>query len=471
MAVYSRVIGAGADTSLTALLSGAAIVLVLMLVLRHTRNRTIAAAQPRLSATFAMALVARYLRLAGRRPSLDGARAQMRLGARAADLFSSQNLTALFDAPFIVLTLVAMAFVGGWMVIIPLVYLALFLGFGLYVSRLNQGLLPAASRGSADKSARLDELVHDTAAIRETGSVSDWMARFDQTARQSAMNTHKAQRRSAGLQAVGYVLGTGTALITLIVGLDLVLRGDLVPGTLIGTMLLTWRVTGPAQALFLGLPRISGLRNAWSQLAATLRAPTLSARAHLQRDLQTDADLTLSGVGLYHRFPGAARPALTGVSFDIPQGSSVVVIGPNGSGKSVLLKILTGRMAPQSGALMIAGASAEQFTAESLAARMELSESVAALAPEALARKDLIALDTPCGPGEIEARTAIVDALAAPDRKATIVIATHDTTLAEVADLAIVLDKGGLAYFGPIRTPKADADAQPTAQSDQEIPA
>ena len=75
MAVYSRVIGAGADTSLTALLSGAAIVLVLMLVLRHTRNRTIAAAQPRLSATFAMALVARYLRLAGRRPSLDGARA------------------------------------------------------------------------------------------------------------------------------------------------------------------------------------------------------------------------------------------------------------------------------------------------------------------------------------------------------------------------------------------------------------
>ncbi|MBX9655049.1 ATP-binding cassette domain-containing protein, partial [bacterium] len=42
--------------------------------------------------------------------------------------------------------------------------------------------------------------------------------------------------------------------------------------------------------------------------------------------------------------------AIRDVSFEIPQGQVVAFLGPNGAGKSTTMKILTGYMAPTSGA-------------------------------------------------------------------------------------------------------------------------
>jgi iron complex transport system ATP-binding protein len=56
--------------------------------------------------------------------------------------------------------------------------------------------------------------------------------------------------------------------------------------------------------------------------------------------------------GLVHRYPDAARPALDGVSIDVPEGSCTAVLGPNGSGKSTLLRVLLGTLRPSSGAAL-----------------------------------------------------------------------------------------------------------------------
>lgn len=47
--------------------------------------------------------------------------------------------------------------------------------------------------------------------------------------------------------------------------------------------------------------------------------------------------------------------AIRDVSFEIPQGQVVAFLGPNGAGKSTTMKILTGYMAPTSGAAYIMG--------------------------------------------------------------------------------------------------------------------
>lgn len=53
--------------------------------------------------------------------------------------------------------------------------------------------------------------------------------------------------------------------------------------------------------------------------------------------------------GVTFRYPEATRPAVDGVSIDVPAGACTAVLGPNGSGKSTLLRLLLGTLAPAAG--------------------------------------------------------------------------------------------------------------------------
>lgn len=56
-------------------------------------------------------------------------------------------------------------------------------------------------------------------------------------------------------------------------------------------------------------------------------------------------------------YPQAVHPVLSGVSFDIPIGARVAVVGPSGGGKSTLARLICGLLLPDSGAVLIDGAS------------------------------------------------------------------------------------------------------------------
>jgi len=51
------------------------------------------------------------------------------------------------------------------------------------------------------------------------------------------------------------------------------------------------------------------------------------------------------------------RPALDGVSFELPAGASLVVLGPNGAGKTTLLRILATLLRPSGGEATVLGCS------------------------------------------------------------------------------------------------------------------
>lgn len=54
--------------------------------------------------------------------------------------------------------------------------------------------------------------------------------------------------------------------------------------------------------------------------------------------------MNLEARNLVVRYPGAARPALDDVSFQVPGGTVLAVLGPNGSGKSTLTRALLGAL-------------------------------------------------------------------------------------------------------------------------------
>ena len=58
---------------------------------------------------------------------------------------------------------------------------------------------------------------------------------------------------------------------------------------------------------------------------------------------------------LVKNFKGAEKPALDGVSLEIPTGRVTGLVGPDGAGKTTLIRILAGLMAPDKGSVSVLG--------------------------------------------------------------------------------------------------------------------
>ena len=55
------------------------------------------------------------------------------------------------------------------------------------------------------------------------------------------------------------------------------------------------------------------------------------------------------------RYPGAAKPAVDAVTFDVPEGSTCMLVGTSGSGKTTLLRMVNRLIEPTSGEIVIDG--------------------------------------------------------------------------------------------------------------------
>ena len=74
--------------------------------------------------------------------------------------------------------------------------------------------------------------------------------------------------------------------------------------------------------------------------------------------------------GLGFAYPGAAHPALRGVTFRLHPGEKVALVGPNGAGKSTLVRCLLGLYRPTEGGVSFDGVPQEVIAAASLRAHV-----------------------------------------------------------------------------------------------------
>lgn len=352
MQVYDRVIPTAASQTLLVLTLGVLGAIGFELVAKRVRSRLyerlIDEVDQRLSRTIYLRFLS--VRLDQLPQSVGGLAAQMRGYETVRGFFSSMATNLVVDAPFALLFLVIIFFIGGSLAFIPCIFLMVCLCTGLYYRKQVNALAGKSNTNSNEKFGLLVETIEGAESIKAGQGgwrmLSRWMKITD-SARVSDLQmrnvSEHSQHLASALQQVSYVF-----LVAL--GALLVSKGELTQGGLIACTILSGRVLAPVAMIPAQLVQ-------WAHAKAALQG--LDRLWELQNDhhdqeqpvvlSQIRGDYRVDSVVAYY----GAKKALVIPGLIIRPGEKIGVIGSIGAGKTTLLRLLSGMYKPQEGRVML----------------------------------------------------------------------------------------------------------------------
>jgi ATP-binding cassette, subfamily B, multidrug efflux pump len=173
----------------------------------------------------------------------------------------------------------------------------------------------------------------------------------------NAAYLHSSVQR-AGLRAlIGPILTTAALVdvfLLLWIGGAYVISGDLSAGELVALVSLVAILTAPLRGLSFIIAIVKQAQASLDRFYEVMEPPVERPDRPEPQPAPTSPpsivvrELTFS-------YPGAERPALRDVSFELPAGATLGVFGATGAGKSTLLRCLTRLYNPAPGAILIDG--------------------------------------------------------------------------------------------------------------------
>ncbi|MDQ0839804.1 ATP-binding cassette subfamily C protein LapB [Sphingomonas faeni] len=361
MTVYDRVVPNNAVSSLVALSIGLLVVVVFDFLLRILRAYFTDLAGADIDHDVGSRVFRRLvaIRLDQKKGSTGALTGMMRELETLRDFFASATMTALVDVPFIIVTLVFIAILGGPLVWVPLAAIPIVVGAGwLTRPALDRLSAKAMSEGLSKQSVLVEtigalEMVKTSGAGRLLGR--RWsranVAHGDSSTRQRLVSTI-ATTVAASANTLSYAG-------TVVAGVFLIADHRLTTGALVACSILSGRAVQPLATIAALLSRLSSTRTAYKQINGMMETGSEEPGTGALRPSKFDGRIELRGVEF--GYPGAAEKTLAGLNLVIPAGQRVALLGRVGSGKSTIARLILGLYPPQEGLVMIDGTDIRQY--------------------------------------------------------------------------------------------------------------
>ena len=361
MTVYDRVLPNNATESLIALSIGLAIVVVFDFILKLLRAYFVDIAGASIDQEVGEVLFARILKLRldlkkGSTGTLTGL---MRELEAMREFFASATLTAVVDLPFIVLTLVVIALIGGWVVLVPALAVPLVILVGTLTQPAMDRLSARALGEGLQKQSVLVETIGGLETVKAAGAGPLLSERWGKAVEQhSGSSLRQRLIASIGITAAGTASTLSYAGVV-IVGAGMIANQTLTMGGLIACSILAGRAVAPLQQISQLLSRMTSARTAYRQLNALMEMPPEGPAGEGLRIESPKGRIEFRNVGF--RYPGAPEKTLDALSFTIEPGEHVALLGRVGSGKSTIARLILGLYPPEEGLVMVDGTDIRQF--------------------------------------------------------------------------------------------------------------
>lgn len=513
MNVYDRVIPNRTQETLWVLAIGVLVAFALDYALRRARSAVLDDLGRELDLKLSQKIYAKILSapLADRKGHTGNLVARVSEYGVVREFYGSTTVMLVVDMIFLFLFVALIAWIAGWLALVPLIAMAIMALIGL---RLRNQVIDAAREAQADHGLQQTLLVESISGLETLKSVAGEGAMMGRWRRLFELGSHSQQRlKDVSTTAISLASTfQQVSNIALIVGgYYLFDAGKITMGAIIAIVMLSSRSLQPAAQLAFLLTRgqqaqqtLDSIQKLWEadderRMGSASLTPTVrSANIRLE--------------GLEFGYPGASVPSLKDINLTIRPGEKVAIIGRVASGKSTLGRILCGLYQPSNGAMLIDGIDSRQYRPQDLReafrfvgqdaslfsgtikdnlalgagpvaderliealrevgadqflsqdsggfdrgvgeAGSQLSggqRSFLALARALVRPSRLLFLDEPTGAMDMQSEKLFVERLSqslTPDQ--TLVISTHRPALFAICDRLIVLDKGQIVADGP----------------------
>ena len=362
MNVYDRILPNRSLETLWVLVIGVVLIVCADVILRTMRGYFLDWASHRVDIKLSGRIMEQVLgtRLEHRPSSVGSFSSNLRSFETVRDFITSATITALIDIPFAIIFIGVMAWIA-WPMIIPVIIGAIImLIYSFSVQTKMHDLSETMFRVGAIRNATLIESLVGLETIKALGIEGHMQRKWEKSANYLTEVNGKLKLLSNSINNGVNGLQQTVNVILVLLGVYLVIEGDLTMGGLIACTMLAGRALAPiAQSAGL-MTQFHNASTSLTSLESIMEKPTerpvdsnFLSRSNFAGNIEF-REVSFS-------YPGCEVSALKDVSFKIKAGEHVGVLGRMGSGKSTLQKLILGLYLPTSGAILIDGIDSRQI--------------------------------------------------------------------------------------------------------------
>lgn len=367
MNVYDRVVPNQAEATLWVLAIGISGAFFFDLLLKTLRGLCLDLAGKKTDLIISATLFERIVGMAMKhRPARVGSFAQnIHEFQSLRDFLASLTLASVIDLPFTLLVLLVIALIGGHLAWIPL--LAFPLAFAINWA-LQKPLVETIDRTlalSAERQSSLIETLAGLDAVKVNNAESERQYQWEQTIGTLSRLELRVKMLSSLAMNLTLLLQQMAGVLMIVLGVYLIIAGDLSMGGLIACYMLNGRALGP-------LTQMAGLLTRYQQAKLTM-TNVEQMMALPQERVEDERPLkrqNLQGAIEFRKvdfsYPNQQQAALKGINLVVRPGEKIGIIGRSGSGKSSLAKLIVGLYQPEAGSLLVDGIDSRQLDVSDL---------------------------------------------------------------------------------------------------------
>lgn len=364
MNVYDRVVpnGEAALDTLWVLAFGILIVYIFEFFLRNLRAHFLDHAGRKADVIISAQLFEQIMgmTMTARPPSAGVLASNMREFETLRDFFTSATMVALIDLPFVLLFIAIIAVLGGPVAFVPLAAIPLIVGMGLFLQKPLQKIIKQSLNESALKNALLFETIIGLETIKVQAAEGHSQRNWEELTDKASKTSVKSRTIAAFAQNWALLIQQIVSAVIVIVGVHLIIAGELSMGGLVACVILSGRAMGPLAQVAGLMTRLSQSKESLNQLDDLMKKDVerpagkhFITQPHIQGRVEF-RDVTFN-------YPGQETPAVKNLSFTINPGEKVGIIGAVGSGKTTLERLLLNLYQPTSGSVQIDGSDVRQI--------------------------------------------------------------------------------------------------------------